>query len=93
MATAQQVAETKQLVRDAMQEEGVSPETLISIGQLAERVLQDKSLYPQLLQAIIDSDLAEAEDLEADIDYELIGVFATLGKMAQEMIDSGELGA
>jgi hypothetical protein len=93
MATAQQVAETKQMVREAMQEEGVSPETLISIGQLAERVLQDKSLYPQLLQAIIDSDLAEAEDLEADIDYELIGVFATLGKMAQEMIDSGELGA
>ena len=93
MATAQQVAETKQLVRDAMQEEGVNPQTLISIGQLAERVLQDKSLYPQLLQAIIDSDLAEAEDLEADIDYELIGVFATLGKMAQEMIDSGELGA
>jgi hypothetical protein len=76
-----------------MQEEGVNPQTLISIGQLAERVLQDKSLYPQLLQAIIDSDLAEAEDLEADIDYELIGVFATLGKMAQEMIDSGELGA
>jgi hypothetical protein len=55
--------------------------------------LQDKSLYPQLLQAIIDSDLAEAEDLETEIDYELIGVFATLGKMAQEMIDSGELGA
>jgi hypothetical protein len=93
MATEQQVAETKQMVRQAMQEEGVSPQTLISIGQLAERVLQDKSLYPQLLQAIIDSDLAEAEDLEADIDYELIGVFATLGKMAQEMIDSGELGA
>jgi hypothetical protein len=93
MATAQQVAETKQMVRQAMQEEGVSPQTLISIGQLAERILQDKSLYPQLLQAIIDSDLAEAEDLEADIDYELIGVFATLGKMAQEMIDSGELGA
>jgi hypothetical protein len=93
MATAQQVAETKQMVRDAMQEEGVSPETLISIGKLAEQVLQDKSLYPQLLQAIIDSDLAEEEDLEAEIDYELIGVFATLGEMTRQMIESGELGA
>jgi hypothetical protein len=93
MATEQQVAETKQMVRQAMQEEGVSPQTLISIGQLAERVLQDKSLYPQLLQAIIDSDLAEAEDLDAEIDYELIGVFATLGEMARQMIESGELGA
>jgi hypothetical protein len=93
MATEQQVAETKQMVRQAMQEEGVSPQTLISIGQLAERVLQDKSLYPQLLQAIIDSDLAEEEDLDAEIDYELIGVFATLGEMTRQMIESGELGA
>jgi hypothetical protein len=91
MATAQQVAETKQMVRDAMQEEGVSPETLISLGSLAERVLQDQSLYPQFLQAVIDNDLVE-EDVETDIDYEIIGVIATLGKMAQEMIASGELG-
>ena len=93
MATAQDAEQAKQLVRQAMQEENVSPQTLISIGKLAERVLQDKSLYPQLLQAIIDSDLAEEEDLETEIDYELIGVFATLGEMARQMIASGELGA
>jgi hypothetical protein len=91
MATAQQVAETKQMVRQAMQEDGVTPETLISLGSLAERVLQDQSLYPQFLQAVIDNDLVE-EDVETDIDYEIIGVIATLGKMAQEMIASGELG-
>jgi hypothetical protein len=91
MATAQQVAETKQMVREAMQEEGVTPQTLISLGSLAERVLQDQSLYPQFLQAVIDNDLVE-EDVETDIDYEIIGVIATLGKMAQEMIASGELG-
>jgi hypothetical protein len=91
MATAQQVAETKQMVREAMQEDGVTPETLISLGSLAERVLQDQSLYPQFLQAVIDNDLVE-EDVETDIDYEIIGVIATLGKMAQEMIASGELG-
>jgi hypothetical protein len=91
MATEQQVAETKQMVRDAMQEEGVTPQTLIRLGSLAERVLQDQSLYPQFLQAVIDNDLVE-EDVETDIDYEIIGVIATLGKMAQEMIASGELG-
>ena len=93
MATAQQVAETKQMVRDAMQEEGVTPETLIRLGSLAKKVLEDKSLYPQFLQEIIASDLAEEEDLETEIDYELIGVFATLGEMARQMIASGELGA
>ena len=92
MATAQQVAETKQMVREAMQEEGVSADTLIRLGQMAEAVLKNKALYPQFLQAIIDSDLAEEEDLETEIDYQLIGVFATLGEMARQMIASGELG-
>jgi hypothetical protein len=92
MATAQQVTETKQMVRDAMQEEGVTPETLIRLGSLAKKVLEDKSLYPQFLQEIIASDLAEEEDLSGQIDYQLVGVFVALGEMAREMIASGELG-
>jgi hypothetical protein len=91
MATEQQAIEARQIVRQAMQEDGVTPETLINLGKMAESVLQDKSLYPQFLQAVIDNDLIE-EDVETEIDYELIGIFATLGKVAQEMIASGELG-
>lgn len=91
MATEQQAIEARQMVRQAMQEDGVSADTLINLGKMAESVLQDKSLYPQFLQAVIDNDLIE-EDVETEIDYELIGIFATLGKVAQEMIASGELG-
>jgi len=93
MATAQQVAETKQMVREAMQEEGVSADTLIRLGKMAEAVLKNKNLYPQFLQAIIDSDLAEEGDIPTEIDYQLLGVFATLGEMAKQMMASGELGA
>jgi hypothetical protein len=92
MATAQQVAETKQMVREAMQEEGVSAETLVRLGQMAEAVLKNKSLYPQFIQAIIDSDLAEEGDIPLDIDYQLIGVFVVIGEMTKKMIASGELG-
>jgi hypothetical protein len=93
MATSQQVEEVKQMVRQAMQEEGVSADTLIRLGQMAEAVLQDKSMYPQFIQAIIDNDLAEEEDISTELDYELISVFATLGEIARQMIASGELGA
>ena len=51
MSTPEQYAETKQMVRQAMQEEGVSAQALIQIGDLAKKVLEDKSLYPQFLQA------------------------------------------
>jgi capsular polysaccharide biosynthesis protein len=93
MATAKEVQETKQMVREAMIEDNVSPETLLRLGIMAEDVLKDKSLYPEFLQAIVDSDLAEEEDIEEGIDYQLIGVIATLGEMTRQMIASGEIEA
>jgi hypothetical protein len=88
-----QVEETKQMVREAMLEEGITSETLIRLGNMAEDVLQDQTLYPKFLQAIIDSDLADKEDLSKKIDYQLIGVMATLGEMSRQMIASGEIEA
>jgi hypothetical protein len=88
-----QVEETKQMVREAMLEEGITSETLIRLGNMAEDVLQDQTLYPKFLQAIIDSELADEEDLSKKIDYQLIGVMATLGEMSRQMIASGEIEA
>ena len=93
MSTPEQYAETKQMVRQAMQEEGVSAQTLIQIGDLAKKVLEDKSLYPQFLQAVIQSGLAEEDDMDEEIDYEIIGVMVALGEMVKQMIESGEIEA
>jgi hypothetical protein len=87
------VEETKQMVREAMAEDNVSPSTLISLGKMAEDVLKDKSLYPQFLQAVVDSDLADAEDMDENMDYQFIGAMAALGEMAKQMVASGELKA
>ena len=88
-----QVEQTKQMVRDAMAEDGVTSKTLIRLGKMAEDVLQDKTLYPKFLQAIVDSDLADKEELSKKIDYQLIGVMATLGEMSRQMVASGEIEA
>ena len=93
MSTPEQYAETKQMVRQAMQEEGVSAQALIQIGDLAKKVLEDKSLYPQFLQAVIQNGLAEEDDMDEEIDYEIIGVMVALGEMAKQMIESGEIEA
>jgi hypothetical protein len=93
MSTPEQYAETKQMVRQAMLEDGVSAQTLIRIGDLAKKVLEDKSLYPQLLQEAIASDLADEADLDEKIDYEIIGVLVALGEMVKQMIESGEIEA
>jgi len=88
-----QVEQTKQMVREAMIEESITPETIIYLGEMAEDVLKDKSLYSKFSKALIDSDLAKEEDVSEKIDYQLIGVIATLGEMARQMIASGEIEA
>ena len=93
MATAQQVAETKQMVRESILEEGINPNTLIQLGAMAQAVLQDASKYPQFLQAVVDSGLAEEADFTGNIDYQIIGVFVAAGEMVKQMMASGELGA
>ena len=93
METKSELEQTKQMVREAMIEDNVSPQTLIRLGKMAEAVLKDKSLYPKFLQAIVDSDLADAEDIDEGMDYQFIGAMATLGEMARQMIASGEIEA
>ena len=93
METKSELEQTKQMVREAMIEDNVSPQTLIRLGKMAEAVLKDKSLYPKFLQAVVDSDLADAEDIDEGMDYQFIGAMATLGEMARQMIASGEIEA
>jgi len=93
MATAQEVAETKQMVKESILEEGLDPNIFVRLGEMAKAVLKDKSLYPQFLQAVVDAGLAEEADMTGDIDYQIIGAFVAAGEMVKEMIASGELGA
>ena len=93
MPTSKEVLETKQMVREAMIEDNVSAATLMRLGKMAEAVLKDKKLYPKFLQAIVDSDLADAEDIDEGMDYQFIGAIAALGEMARQMVASGEIEA
>ena len=93
MATAQEVAQVKQMVKESILEEGLDPNIFVKLGEMAKAVLTDRSLYPQFLQAVVDSGLAEEADMSGEIDYQIVGVFVAAGEMVREMITSGELGA
>ena len=93
MATAQEVAQVKQMGKESILEEGLDPNIFVRLGELAQAVLKDKSAYPQFLQAVVDSGLAEEADFTGDIDYQIVGVFVAAGEMVKEMLASGELGA
>jgi len=92
MATTPEAEQTKRDLIESIKEEGLDPNMLMKLGDMAEAVLKDKTLYPQFLQAVIDNDLAEEADLSGEIDYQLIGLFITTREIVKEMMTSGELG-
>ncbi len=93
MATTPEAEKAKRDLIESIKEEGLNPNMLMKLGDMAEAVLKNKSLYPQFLQAVIDNDLAEEEDLSGEIDYQLIGFFVATREIVKEMMASGELGA
>jgi len=92
MATEQDVQQAKQDLIASIKEEGLDPNMLMQLGDMAEAVLKDQSLYPQFLQAVIDNDLAEEQEFSSQIDYQLIGFFVATREIVKEMMASGELG-
>ena len=92
MATEQDVQQAKRDLIESIKEEGLDPNMLIKLGDMAEAVLKDQSLYPQFLQAVIDNDLAEEQEFSSQIDYQLIGFFVATREIVKEMMASGELG-
>jgi hypothetical protein len=93
MSTEQEYAETKQMVREAMLEEDIPPQTLVRLGDLAKQVLEDQSLYPQFAQELIASELADEEDVSKEVDLQLVSVIVAVGEMTKQMIESGEIEA
>ena len=93
MSTPEQYAETKQMVREAMLEEDVPAQTLIQLGDLAKKVLEDQSLYSQFAQELIASELADEEDVSKEVDLQLVSVIVAVGEMTKQMIESGEIEA
>ena len=92
MATTPEAEQIKRDLIESIKEEGLDPNMLMQLGDMAEAVLKDKSLYPQFLQAVIDNDLAEEQEFSSQIDYQLIGFFVATREIVKEMMASGELG-
>jgi len=80
-----QVAKAKADLMVQMQEEGISPETIIELGKAAEMVLKDKTLYPMFLDRAAKLGIADEEDLkDKTIDYQILGTIITAAKLLEE---------
>ena len=81
--------QVKQMVFDAINQTGVPPETIISIGQIAEQAINNKALYPMVKDAAVRSGLAVSEDFTESVDYQLLATLSMLGKAAEQIKSLG----
>jgi len=88
-----QMFEAKQGIKEYLASVGVSPEVLVRVGQMADAVIKDKALYTMFKEQAIASKLVEPDDLDMKVDYPSLAVFSTMGKITEQMIKSGEIGA
>ena len=88
-----QMMAAKQGIKEYLATVKVPPEMLVKIGQVAEQVIKDKALYPMFREQAIKSRLVEPTDLDMKIDYPALAVFATMGKITEQMLASREIGA
>ena len=87
-----QIEAAKQGVKEYLATVKVVPEILVMAGQMAEATIKDKALYPMFRQQAVNSKLVEPTDLDNKIDYPSLAVFATMGKLTEQMLANGELG-
>lgn len=85
------LAQMKQQVAKLLMDGGFSAQQIITIGQMAERSITDPALFQVFKQQIVANDMADEEDLSPQNKFRFLAGMATLGKMAEQMLRSGEL--
>lgn len=79
----------KDTLERAIKESGLPPTEFVRLGQLAEQVLSNNNMYPQLINQMIMSGVMEPDEAGQGINYQLIISLIALGRIGKEMSSSG----
>lgn len=77
---------SKQVVMQTVRESGVPPEIYVQMGQMAEEVLRNRSLYPQFADEMIKLGIADREDFSNQVDYQILISIIAMGQVCKEMV-------
>jgi len=81
-----EVAQAYQKEIQEAQKLGVQPDTFVQLGNFAEQVAKDRSLFPIFAKSLVDSKLASPNEIPDTFNPQLLGMFVVLGKVAQQMM-------
>lgn len=88
----QQLETAKQQVKQMVQQAGVPPAAIAQMGKMAVAAMKDPAIAEMLKQQLIQTKLADPEDFQDGINPVKLASFAALGRMTEQMMQTGELG-
>ena len=81
-----EIEQAKQQLSAVLAKDNINPSLVVQIGQMAEKSLRDKTLYPMIKQQAIQSKLAQATEIQEGFDYRFIGAMISAGRLAQMLM-------
>jgi hypothetical protein len=88
----QQLETAKQQAKQMVQQAGVQPAVIAQLGKMAVSAMKDPAIAEMLKQQLIQNKLADQEDFQDGISPVKLASFAALGKLIEQMMQTGELG-
>ena len=76
----------KQEMINSIQESGINPQNFITLGDMANRAIQDKSFYPMVVDAAIKLGIADPGDLGGEVNYQNLAIMIAFATVAKEMM-------
>jgi hypothetical protein len=89
----QQLYEAKTAVKDFMEESNLPAQAIARMGEMAVACLKDQTLYPMFRQQLMATGAFEETDLPVRFNPSILGIIATMGKIADQMSNAVEMGA
>lgn len=86
------VAQAKNNLRRIIKQVGIDPQRVVQSGKYAEMALKNPAMYQMAIQYAIKENLISEKDVQSGgIDYKLLANGITAGRLAQELINEGEV--
>ena len=76
----------KQEMVKAIQESNLDPANFVTLGDMANRAIQNKDFYPMVVDAAIRLGIADPGDLGGQIDYRNLAIMVAFANVAREMM-------
>jgi len=83
------ISQAKQKVSELIKSKNIDPKSIIQIGSMAFQAINDKALYPIVVQNAIKNKIIEPSEATKGVDYKLLGGLITAGKLAEQISKGG----